>query len=436
MRDVLGPGTVLGYCTNVHGGDCWSELRANLSHYALRVRELTTPGESLPVGVWMSASGWSEASAREAAVWMHVCGLFGFTLNAFPQIDFHQPVVKRRVYTPGWDKPERREYTERCISAISPICVLEDTDALSVSTVPIGWPGMADPVAAGRQLRELIQVLRKSASCGYSFTVDLEPEPGCILDTADDVLRFFDEHLPDEIHRRHIGICHDICHAAVMFEDQVEVLRKYAEAGIRVNKVQISSCPRVAGRSHCSQSSGTQRQDGAAQAAALAELRKFVEPRYLHQTMVRAEDGSQRFFEDLPEAFGALDAERPGSASRATTVKAPGSASRATVKAPASASRATMGDGEWRTHFHVPVYLDRIGEHLLTTRDQIMPAIQAAREYHDTKFFEVETYAWGVLPGSALEPAWRGRPQEEWLAEGIARELLWVKGEAERVGVK
>ena len=45
----------------------------------------------------------------------------------------------------------------------------------------------------------------------------------------------------EEIVRRHIRVCHDICHAAVMFEDQEEVLRKYAAAGIQVGKIQVSA---------------------------------------------------------------------------------------------------------------------------------------------------------------------------------------------------
>ena len=69
-----------------------------------------------------------------------------------------------------------------------------------------------------------------------------------------------------------------------------------------------------------------------------------------------------------------------------------------------------------RVHFHVPIYLDSIGP-LGTTNDQIAEAIAAAREYHDTKHFEVETYAWGVLPDDL---------KRDTLAEGIADELKWV----------
>jgi predicted regulator of amino acid metabolism with ACT domain len=56
-----------------------------------------------------------------------------------------------------------------------------------------------------------------------------------------------------------------------MFEDQREVLRRYAEAGIRVNKVQISSALDVDVRT-------------IGVAAAIEHLRAFAEPRYLHQT--------------------------------------------------------------------------------------------------------------------------------------------------------
>jgi hypothetical protein len=173
-----------------------------------------------------------------------------------------------------------------------------------------------------------------------------------------------------------------VCHAAVMFEDQSEVLQRYADAGIRVGKVQISNAPRMG-------------MEGDREGA-MAMLRRFVEPRYLHQTMVA--DGAERwFFEDLPEALRVLDDPR----------------------------EVDLSGGEWRVHFHVPVYLESIGA-LGTTRDQILPAIRAAREYHDCKSFEVETYAWGVLPEELRAGT---------LAAGIARELSWVRDLARSEGI-
>ena len=40
MRDLLGPGTWVGYCTNVHAGATLDQTKANLERYACRVREM------------------------------------------------------------------------------------------------------------------------------------------------------------------------------------------------------------------------------------------------------------------------------------------------------------------------------------------------------------------------------------------------------------
>ena len=71
-----------------------------------------------------------------------------------------------------------------------------------------------------------------------------------------------------------------------MFENQAEVLGTYREAGIGIGKVQVSSCPE--GRVVEGDREG---------ARALSD---FAEPRYLHQSVLRSEDGTCIFFEDLP----------------------------------------------------------------------------------------------------------------------------------------
>ncbi|HHN79156.1 MAG TPA: hypothetical protein ENK11_10870, partial [Phycisphaerales bacterium] len=298
-------------------------------------------------------------------------GLEAVTFNAFPQHDFHRPVVKHAVYEPDWADEQRFIHT---LAVAGHLSRLQPTRGGSISTLPVGWPTGNDRdriEKAGDMLRRFADVLHKNEQqTGTRITLDLEPEPGCILDTADDVVAFFDEHLPEEIHRTHIGICHDVCHAAVMFEDQRETLRRYADAGVRVHKVQISSALDV----------DVKRVGGG---VAIEHLRPFAEPRYLHQTGFKTGDAFE-LVEDLPEAIDRLE-------------------------------RGETPD-RLRVHFHVPVSLDTIGP-LGTTNNQIAAAVTAAREFHGTQHFEVETYAWGVLPDEL---------KRDTLADGIADELRWV----------
>ena len=113
----------------------------------------------------------------------------------------------------------------------------------------------------------------------------------------------------DDVHR-HIGLCFDACHMAVEFEDPAGALERLMAAGIRVCKVQISSALRVRSR-------GSLRR--------CAPSMPFAEDTYLHQVVERSRAGVTRYV-DLPEAMRAA---------RATAVDS----------------------GEWRVHFHVPIFL-------------------------------------------------------------------------------
>lgn len=391
MRNRLAPNTTLCYCTNVLNAPTVPALLEQLERHFVPVKRRVSPDTTLGLGLWIPQHTTARhpiadalaafpntpaVSAKGQAVGalatrLKELGLEAVTFNAFPQHDFHRPVVKHAVYEPDWADEQRFIHT---LAVAGHLSRLQPTRGGSISTLPVGWPGRNDRgrvEQAGDMLRRFAAVLHQNEQqTGTRITLDLEPEPGCILGTADDVIAFFVEHLPDEIHRRHIGVCHDVCHAAVMFEDQSTVLRRYAEAGIRVNKVQISSALDVDVR--------TMGVD-----AAIEHLRPFAESRYLHQTGFMT-DGVFELIEDLPEAIERLEnGETPD---------------------------------RLRVHFHVPVYLDSIGP-LGTTNNQIADAVAAAREYHDTKYFEVETYAWHVLPEEL---------RRDTLAEGIADELRWV----------
>jgi phosphoglycolate phosphatase-like HAD superfamily hydrolase len=391
MRDVLGLGTVLGYCTNVHAGATFQEMIANLGRYAVPVKKLVSPKEPMGVGLWLSQPALIDLTrSRNESALSEQCardGLMPFTFNAFPYGDFHQPVVKHAVYEPAWDQQERAGYTMALAVVLSKLA--GPGDERSISTLPIGWnrpkKQVVDLDRVIFNLHMVTSVLSNLyANTGVLIHLDLEPEPGCILQRSEDVVQFFKLLLHDaedeEQVRTHIRVCHDICHAAVMFEDQKEMFERYRSAGIKIGKVQISNAIRADLRNY----------SAAERVEALAQLRQFAEDRYLHQTMIDTGAGL-RFFDDLPEALREY-------------------------------SRADRAGDEWRIHFHVPVYLEQF-DLLGTTRDRIIECMRVLKN-SDVKHWEVETYAWNVLPEELKVPD---------LAEGIARELQWVRQQAEQI---
>lgn len=382
-------GRLIGYCTNVHAGATLDQTQANLQEHALAVKAIVAPDEPLHIGLWLSANAARELRAGDKLArfqgWLDEVGLRVFTINGFPYGDFHEPVVKHRVYQPTWAEPARLTYTLDLAHILT--ALLPEGEEGSISTLPIGWPldasrrAEADALLAhaGKQLQQAVEELAKIESeTGKLVHLNLEPEPGCILQRSEDVIAFFDQHVAaadqDDLARRHLRVCHDICHAAVMFEDQAEMFDRYKKAGIRIGKVQVSSAVRVRFESL----------DEPQRAAAIEQLRAFGEQRYLHQTVIRPaeKNATPLFYEDLPEA---LAAEAPR--------------------------------GEWRVHFHVPIFLGEF-DHLESTRDKIVRCLWLLRDQTEVRHFEVETYAWEVLPESM---------RSEHLAEGIAREVLWLR---------
>lgn len=376
-----------GYCTNVHAGVDLATTQSNLAEHALRVKQLHSPDRPMGVGLWLAAPAASQllgdGQCAEFAAWLADVGLVPFTFNGFPYGDFHQPIVKHRVYEPTWSEQARRDYTIDLIRiqhALLP-AGLEG----SISTLPIAW---GTPSRTADESDAMVESLcsvaeylaQLEAETGRCIYVCLEPEPGCVLTYSSDIVRLFEEQLlprcaNESNLRRHLRVCHDVCHSAVMFEPQAEVLQRYVAAGIRVGKVQVSSAVCLP----FAQIPADER------VQAVEQLRQFAEDRYLHQTTVRsAETGEDAFFEDLPAAL-------------------------ANMGPPATCT------DEMRVHFHMPIYLESFG-HLQTSRADIEDCLRAARAIGDVGHFEVETYAWGVLPAEL---------QTESLAEGIAREMDW-----------
>jgi len=332
-----------------------------------RSRELFAPNEPLGLGLWLP---------NDVAMDRPAAGLIDDrfrvrTINGFPFGDFHDAIVKHNVYKPTWASRERLDYTLALAEFLSS-CISKGETA-SISTVPLGWRTVMCEQATEQSVahfRELALAFRALEDrTGRRITLDLEPEPGCVLDMSNDVVRFFNEHLSGDDCRTYIGVCHDVCHAAVMFEDQRSALENYAKNGIRVNKVQVSNAPRAMfdNEPH----------------ATLDALRMFHEERYLHQTCARDANNEITFYEDLPLAL----------------------------------ERAPQSGEEWRTHFHVPVYLDSLGE-LSTTQADIIACMDACTKLDIDPMWEVETYAWNVLPPEHTTDD---------LATGIAKELAWTR---------
>jgi hypothetical protein len=409
---------LLGYCTNVHAGIETESILANLRQCALPVRRRLGRSK-LGVGLWFSQGAAKELVGSERlnrfAQELDQMGLVAYTINGFPQDDFHQKVVKHGVYRPAWWEPARLEYTRDLVRILDRL--LPSGVSGSISTLPIGWGsdaldgGVAIPGAkqedrcahAASQLLSLAGELNELYErTGRRIRIALEPEPGCVFTDHASMRAFYDRWWTSpwvssaqaDLAREYLTVCHDICHSAVMGEDQQQQYELSRSAGIRVGKVQVSSAIRVA----------WSQLDLGSQERALVQLSEFAEDRYLHQTLRIDAQGNRRLEEDLPEVIKRyLCGEKLLDPTR-------------------------LSDEQWLIHFHVPIYLQRWG-YIESTQSQIIAWLKLAQSRPELLAsevaYEVETYAWGVLPSELRRDS---------LDEGIAQEIAWLQSQLDVLG--
>ncbi len=386
----------LTYCTNIHPGNGWAEVYANIRQFAPALKRQLSPGSEFGLGLRLSA-----LEAHELLQHGHLAdfrsflageGMYVCLINGFPHGSFHGVPVKANVYAPDWREQARVDYTLDLIEILR-VLLPEGGDG-GVSTAPLSYKPWVEP-AAGSDWETIVQNVGQVAEAlvrlhreeGKFIHLDIEPEPDCLIEDTPETVEFYQEWLlplgapllaarvggssagARELLLDHIQLCFDCCHFAVEFEDPLEAIARFTAEGIRVGRMQLSSALEV------------RFPDDAAEAARMAErLSRFADATYLHQvTENRA--GQLRKYPDLADAL--LHSE-PGART-------------------------------WRIHFHVPLFCDGFAP-LGSTQDYVRTSIEAARRTPITRHLEIETYTWDVLP----EDLRTG------LADSIAREYLWT----------
>ncbi|WP_420459658.1 metabolite traffic protein EboE [Neolewinella sp.] len=389
----------LTYCTNIHPGETWTEVRDSLK-YVLEVRDKLGVEGAFGIGLRLSARAAEELARpqvlRELKDWLARHDCYVFTMNGFPYGDFHGEVVKDQVHAPDWTTRERVEYTIRLFNILAEL--LPEGVEGGISTSPLSYRPWHRSPEAVREVTEksvlqlmkvILHLVRIKEITGKSLHLDIEPEPDGMLENSRDFIDFYNDKVLttglDWLHdhlgttreaaeaaiHEHLCLCYDVCHFAVAYEEPAAVLMALEAHGIHVGKLQISAALKT-----------SLREDEADIALTRHSLLPYAEPIYLHQTALRDRDGTISQYSDLAPA---LDA---------------------------------MGNPhytELRTHFHVPIYTDNYGI-LQSTNDAITETLRLWQADPFTHHLEVETYTWDVLPDH----------QRLGLTDSIARELEWV----------
>ena len=390
----------LTYCTNIHPGENWNAHFQQLKQFIPAVKQEVSPDKPFGIGLRLSNTASLELSKEEALPefkqWLQEQNCYVFTMNGFPYGGFHHTIVKDQVHTPDWTTAERVAYTIRLFRLLA--ALLPEGMEGGISTSPLTyklWHVRCDTereaIMENATLKVLLvveQLVRTRRGGGPLMHLDIEPEPDGLMENSQEYLHWYlnyllpygvpflqdkfgmnEEEAAASI-KAHVQLCYDVCHFALVYESAESVLKKLNEHGLKVGKIQISAAVKALLPAEM-----------AARKPLIDAFREFNETTYLHQVVARKANGYIHY-PDLPQALE--DAANPA------------------VE-------------EWRSHFHVPVFIDRYGV-LSSTRSDIEKVLALQRKQPFTQHMEVETYTWDVLPADLKLP----------MDRSISRELHWV----------
>ena len=392
----------LTYCSNIHPGETWNEVFTNLQQYLPVLKGKLSPEQPFGIGLRLADVAARELLTGETFTqfqdWLNQQDLYVFTLNGFPYGGFHRQVVKDQVYAPDWSKPERVEYTLRLVRILA--ALLPAGMDGGISTVPLSYkPWWTTDTARESVMGECslnlatvaAEMARIREETGKLLHLDLEPEPDGSIENTAEVIDFFQTWLlprggaalakilgisqqsAQSRLREHIRICYDTCHFAVEYEEPTSVFDRLQAAGIRIGKIQLSAALQV-----------RLPNDIQKRRVLMERLRPFAESTYLHQVIERQDDNRLHHYRDLANALPYLEQTKAQ---------------------------------EWRTHFHVPIFI-RDYQLLQSTQEEIITVLNLLHQNHACQNLEIETYTWEVLP-----------PQMKMdVLASIEREYEWVLG--------
>lgn len=388
----------LTYSTLVHPGDSWEDIWASLRTYVPQVKKNVCPDGQFGVSLRISGSTadtliGSPEKRKDLRSFLDDNNMYLYTVNAFPHGPFKNQIVKEQVYEPDWSSETRLKYTMNVATILADIA--PDFVEPSIQTPPLGFkPNVTSPAvieAYAENIRRLathVNNIRRYK--GRTVTLAIEPEPACFLETTEETIAFFKDHLRTErsyanlaaktgatldeavrIMDRHVGVVYDICHQAVEYEDITVSLQALKDNGISVWKLQEAAAmmiPEVTREK-------------------VEAVKKYARTIYLTQTHQRTKDGTITRYLNLEDAIAAWE------------------------KNPMPC--------EWRIHFHVPVFLEDLGP-FKSTRFAIAEALAFQKKHRLSTQLEIETYTWDVLPDELKTGD---------IVDYVTKEIEWVKSQ-------
>jgi hypothetical protein len=389
----------LTYCSNIHAGENWNDHFAKLQENIPVIKQKLSPDQPFGIGLRLSAIASAELQQEKTLQdfrnWLNSNQCYVFTMNGFPYGGFHFTKVKDQVHAPDWTSADRVHYTIRLARILS--ILLPGGMEGGISTSPLSYRFWHKKEALHavfetstlNLLQVVEQLIEIKTNTGKLIHIDIEPEPDGLLGESNEFLEWYTQYLlpigipylkdkfdyseqqAEEVIKQHIQLCYDVCHFAVCYEDHAIAIERIKSLGIRTGKIQISAALKAGMPSEMQQRKKVSE-----------AFSRFNEPVYLHQVVAMQKNGQLKRYADMPDALA--DAENPEVVS-------------------------------WRSHYHVPLFIENYGV-LQSTQQDIREVLIIHQSEPFTSHLEVETYTWEVLPDEMKLP----------ISDSIIREMTWV----------
>ncbi|MGZ5220059.1 MAG: metabolite traffic protein EboE [Chitinophagaceae bacterium] len=389
----------LTYCSNIHPGESWEEHFAQLQQHIPLIKEKINAGNRFGIGLRLSNTASIELKKDKNLTafteWLKKNNCYVFTLNGFPYGSFHHTEVKDKVHAPDWQTKERVDYTIRIAEILSTL--LPGSMEGGISTSPLSYrhwhsPGQQDAVfnkTTSRLLEVILTLIEIKNRTGKTIHIDIEPEPDGLLESGIEFINWYENWLLPlgmvllqerfgwtnemsvKVIKEHVQLCYDICHFAVGYEDHEKIFDLLRQKDIRIGKIQVSAALKAGMPA-----------DAKDRKKVIDAFRQFNESTYLHQVIALQKNGELKKYKDLPEALKQADDPLTS---------------------------------EWRSHFHVPLFVESYGV-LQSTQPDIITVLDLHKQHPVTQHLEIETYTWDVLPDALKLP----------MTDSIIREMQWV----------
>lgn len=354
------------YCSNIFKNNKLIDLIKNLKEYKKKNKEQKNISICLSNNILKEIK--KNNNIKKIYTWIKINKLNIKLINGFVYKQFHTKKIKEFIYYPDWTKIERYNFTKNILYFIQKINKFKN---FGVTTLPISyeaWIKKEKKYNLKKSINNLFKILEIIIKIKKykkrNIHLDIEPEPFCSIEKCNDFIIFFNTWLIPLIKknfklkykikekkyikyiRKHINICYDACHSAVMFENQKKNLDLIKKEKIKIGRIQISSAIKI----------------------------KFIEKNkinldflkkssFLHQSIIKLKNNKIIKKKDFFELKNIKD----------LIIK------------------------EIRIHCHIPIYEKKISKNIYTTQNELILLIKNMIKNKDIKNLEIETYTYDTM---------------------------------------